>query len=302
VRIAHLSDLHVLGDDSVSPLRYLNKRLTGWANLKFRRHAVHKRDVVKALARELREHRIDHVVVTGDLSNLALEGELDAARRLLEDDLHLDPHHVSVVPGNHDVYTSGSARRKRFARTFAPFLTSDLDVATAHASGPFPYVRFRENVAIIGLSSAVPRLPFFASGSLGGEQLEALSRLLEHEEVRKRTPVVLLHHPPYNPPKLMRAVTNGLYDAHHLRAVLGKAKNALVLHGHLHQRMLVEREGTFTSAGATSSSLVSDDAHRMAGFNVYEVDGSGRVSSSEAHVLDLDTARFEVRALPVVQP
>ena len=299
MKIAHLSDLHVLGDDDVPAWRYLNKRLTGWANLRFRRHAVHKREIVRLLARELRAHAIDHVVVTGDLSNLALEGELEAARRLLEDDLHLTPDHVSLVPGNHDVYTVGSAWKKSFARAFAAYLTSDIPgLAVDLPAGPFPYVRLRGPAAIIGLASAVPRPPFFASGKLGRAQLEALRRALAHDEVKRRFPIVLLHHPPHNPPKLLRTATNGLYDARALRDVLALAPRSLVLHGHLHERQHV-RDAAFDAVGATSSSLISDADARMAGFNVYEISDAGALSKPRAHVLDVGSSRFREIDVPL---
>ena len=37
MRIAHISDLHVLALDGAVPFRLLNKRATGYANLKLKR-------------------------------------------------------------------------------------------------------------------------------------------------------------------------------------------------------------------------------------------------------------------------
>ena len=66
------------------------------------------------------------MVITGDVSNLALEKEFDLVRTFLADDLGLPAERVSLVPGNHDTYTGGSHRSQRFARAFAPHLRSDL--------------------------------------------------------------------------------------------------------------------------------------------------------------------------------
>ena len=49
-------------------------------------------------------------------------------------------------------------------------------------------------MAIIGLCSGVPTLPFVASGKLGDGQLARLERLLR--ETRDEVRVVLIHHPP----------------------------------------------------------------------------------------------------------
>ena len=84
MRIAHLSDLHLLSLDGAVPFRLLNKRLTGYLNLRFHRKSVHKPFAVHAAAREVVRLGIDHVVITGDLSNLALEGEFELVRRFPE--------------------------------------------------------------------------------------------------------------------------------------------------------------------------------------------------------------------------
>ncbi|MEO8878656.1 MAG: metallophosphoesterase, partial [Polyangiaceae bacterium] len=196
MRIAHLSDLHVLALAGVSPHRFFNKRLTGYANLRLKRKHIHRRGYVEAIAKEITVSKIDHVVVTGDLTNLALEAEFEAARDLLENGLGLSPKDVSVVPGNHDLYTAGALRKRRFTEFFAEYIKSDLpDLAANTPLGAFPFVRLRGPCAIIGLTSAVPRLPFVASGNIGRAQLEAFGKIMEHPEVAKRTPVILIHHP-----------------------------------------------------------------------------------------------------------
>ena len=51
----------------------------------------------------------DHLAVTGDLVNLALDAEIEMARYWLE--TLGSPHDVSVVPGNHDAYVPGPSTR-----------------------------------------------------------------------------------------------------------------------------------------------------------------------------------------------
>lgn len=288
LRVAHLSDLHLMGGP-IAALRLLNKRLTGWVNLKYRRHAVHRPAHVRALAAEIRRLEVDHVVITGDLSNLALEDEFDAVTRLLTDDLALPPDRVSIVPGNHDVYTTGSVRKRRFAAYFGAYATSDLPgLTTDHPAGAFPFVRLRGPVAIIGLASAVPRPPMIAAGEIGRDQLHALSRLLEHPEVRSRYPVVLLHHPPNNPLSRKRTMTNGLWDAEALQRRLAVLDRGLVLHGHLHervQRALSDASPGIRVVGATSASLDHAEDHRHAGFQLYHFDEHGLVGQPEVHML-----------------
>lgn len=303
MRIAHLSDLHVLALDGITPAQLLTKRLTGYANLKLKRSHKHRPGHLSLVARAVKDYSIDHVVITGDLTNLALEDEFDAVRALLADDLALAPEQVSVVPGNHDLYTRGAERSQRFTRYFAEFVASDLpELAADLRLGPFPYVRLRGPAAIIGLSSAVPRLPLVAAGELGRAQLTALARILEHPEVRRRTPVILVHHPTHQPPSRAKALMEGLRDADALVRVLGPVPRGLVLHGHLHRRIrqpLATSRGVLDVVGATSASLHHEDLDRIAGFNVYEIDDGGAVRSIGAEVLDPVGRTLSARGVPL---
>src|SRR5208282_3996755 len=126
MRIAHFSDLHVLDLEGVGAHRFLNKRMTGYAMLRMNRSHIHRSSTVGAIAREIAKSGVDHVVVTGDLTNLALESEFAAVRRIFDQELRLSPHDVSIVPGNHDVYTRGALTSRRFSTYFADYMTSDL--------------------------------------------------------------------------------------------------------------------------------------------------------------------------------
>jgi 3',5'-cyclic AMP phosphodiesterase CpdA len=304
MRIAHFSDLHVLSLEGVSPLRFLNKRVTGYANLRLKRGHIHHPRFVRAIAREIKKSGVDHVVITGDLTNLALETEFEAVHLLLHEELGLSPRDVSIVPGNHDLYTRGSLRSKRFVKYFGEFMTSDLpELGIQIPLGRFPFVRLRGPAAIIGLSTAVPRLPMFATGRFGQAQMDALARVLEHPEVRKRTPVILMHHPAHNPVRTMKRLMTGLNDAALLLETVRHVPRGFLLHGHLHariQRKVRTSTGTMHSVGATSASLEHEDESKMAGFNLYEISDAGEIGRIEAHVVDPKGEGFRVGSLPKV--
>jgi 3',5'-cyclic AMP phosphodiesterase CpdA len=289
MRIAHFSDLHVLSIQGVPAHRFFNKRATGYANLRLKRGSIHRTAYVRSIAREIKRIGVDHVVITGDLTNLSLEPEFELAREILRTDLGLDPRDVTIVPGNHDVYTRGAHASRRFATYFADYLRSDLpDLAVDIGAGRFPVVKLRGPAAIIGLCSAVPRLPFVAAGRLGKLQIEALHRILEHPDVVRRTPIVAIHHPPHNPRSRLKTLLEGLSDAALLWSSIGHLPAGMVLHGHLHRRLLSDEQGGpghLLTLGATSASLHHEGAGRMAGFNVYEIAESGSVGAMEAHVL-----------------
>ncbi|MCL2724011.1 MAG: metallophosphoesterase [Polyangiaceae bacterium] len=304
MRIAHFSDLHVLALEGAGLTRFFNKRFTGWVNLKVKRNHQHKVAYARAVTREIARARVDHAIITGDLTNLALEGEFETARALLEAELGLRSDQISIVPGNHDLYTRGALRSRRFGSFFAPYVESDLpELAASIPLGRFPFVKLRGPVAIIGLSSAVPRPPFIASGELGRVQIAAFERILAHDEVKKRTPVIALHHPLHNPRSKLKTMAEGLWDARALAAALAHLDKGIVLHGHLHvrqRRPLVTRAGELLVLGATSASLHHDNEHKMAGFNVYEFDAEGTLSSVKARVYEPETVTFRIADVPIL--
>jgi 3',5'-cyclic AMP phosphodiesterase CpdA len=301
MKIAHFSDLHLLCLEGVPMTRFLNKRFTGWLNLKLKRGSIHRSEYVRAIAREIGRLEVDHVVVTGDLTNLALESEFELARELFERDLGIDPSRLTVVPGNHDLYTRGSMTSRRFEQFFGTWLQSDLpELAVDAGAGRFPVVKLREHVAFVSLSSAVPRLPLVAAGELGAEQILALRKILAHPEVASRTLVLALHHPVVHAWSRLKVHVEGLRDAESLVPELRAVSRGLLLHGHLHrriQRTLKTDAGKLTQVGATSASLHHDEVDRMAGFNLYELGATGE-ARVEAWVYSPHTQKFQLESVP----
>ena len=301
MKIAHFSDLHLLSLEGVPVHRFLNKRFTGWVNLRLKRGSIHRAAYVRAIAREVARLDVEHVVVTGDLTNLALESEYELVRDLFERDLGLAPARVTIVPGNHDLYTRGALASRRFERYLAPYLVSDLPaLAVDVGGGRFPIVKLRGEVAVVALSSAVPRLPLVAAGELGGEQLAALARVLAHPDVVRRTVLVAVHHPAVHEWSRVKTYVEGLRDAAALLAQLRPLARGMLLHGHLHrriQRLVPTDDGQFLQVGATSASLHHDAPDRMAGFNVYDV-GGAIATRVEAHVYSPDAGTFHVESVP----
>lgn len=299
-RIAHVSDLHVLSRTGAQWRRIVfNKRITGYANLVLRRGRVHRRDYLLAVL-SAAAAAADHLVVTGDITNLSLEHEYEEACALLDEAARQTE--VTVVPGNHDIYLPATHHHRRFPHHFARFLQSDLpELARDLPAGRFPCVKLRGPVAIIALSSAVPRPPFVSAGYAGRVQLDALESVLAHAEVRRRTPIVLIHHPPVDRRLRLLQLRDGLVDAAALRRVLASQGRGLVLYGHKHLRLrrgLETPAGRLEVIGASGAALDHPDPSVRAGFNLYELDSSGGLASAQAHVLDPATGRLQ--ATPIV--
>src|SRR5580693_7896786 len=161
--LAHLSDPHLAPLPAPRLRDIANKRALGYLNWKRNRRKFHRREVLDALVSDIRSQAPDHIAVTGDLVNLALEAEFAPSRAWLES--VGAPDRVTVVPGNHDAYVR--ATQHRFAEAWGSYLGGDDTTGAA-----FPSQRRRGPLVLISLSSAVPTPPLMAMGTLGQTQLE----------------------------------------------------------------------------------------------------------------------------------
>ncbi|TAM10613.1 MAG: metallophosphoesterase [Nevskiaceae bacterium] len=211
---AHVSDLHLPCDPHLTLRQHFSKRqLSVWSWRK--RHAIQSAAVLDALRIELQQAAVDHVVVTGDLTNFALPQEFAAAAAWLR--TLAPPERVSLVPGNHDALVAVPAR-------------DGLDrwrAWTRLDEGGWPFVHDLGAVVLIGISTAVPTLPLLARGRVGIEQCARLEQCLQRQAGRCR--VVLMHHPPVDG---IVSPRKALADRAAVRAVLARAGAELVLYGH----------------------------------------------------------------------
>jgi len=283
MRLAHLSDIHYLARLHVPVHRFLNKRITGYVNLRFLRSFQHDSGMLDQVVDALREARPDHLAITGDLTNLSLGIEFAELRHLLER-LDMPPDRITVVPGNHDRYTRGADRDHRMMAYLEPYMRGD-----SASPDPFPVVRLRDGVALMGLDTALPRPPLVAGGRIGHRQMDRVVQALRRDDVRRCFPVLLLHHPPFR--RSRNAIgpwLNGLRDYPDLYKVL-KGRSALLLHGHLHRNCyLSHRENGVVwqvvgVASATRHGRIRP--YRLSSFHVFDVDGTG-VREIQRYTLD----------------
>src|ERR1700744_865328 len=120
--------------------------------------------ILKRLVDDFSAQRPDHVAVTGDLVNIGMAAEFQRAALWME--TLGEPFDVSFVPGNHDAYVRASM--PMLATTFEPLAVS---YGAPASKASYPSLRVRGEIAIIGLSSAVPTAPLMATGRLGKKQI-----------------------------------------------------------------------------------------------------------------------------------
>jgi 3',5'-cyclic AMP phosphodiesterase CpdA len=210
----------------------------------------------------LRASTPDHIAVTGDLVNLSLPDEYNRARGWLQ--TLGSSADVTLVPGNHDVYVRSVVPSP--STYWGDYMRGD------DGRDGFPFLRRRNNIALIGLSTAVPTAPLMATGRLGKRQLARLLELLD--QTRGMFRIVLIHHPAITPPKRR---LRRLIDATDLRDVLADKGAELLLHGHDHRRALIWLDGPKTKIPAvgvpSASARAPHGDENGAGYNLFHIDG-----------------------------
>jgi 3',5'-cyclic AMP phosphodiesterase CpdA len=279
--LAHLSDPHLPPLPAAKLRDLAGKRVLGYLNWQRNRRKFYRREVVDALVSDLQAQAPDHIAITGDLVNLALEAEFAPALSWLTG--VGPPDRVSVVPGNHDAYVR--ATRHCFAETFADYLRGD---DAAEGSVPFPYLRRRGPLALIGVSSAVPTPPLMATGWLGRSQFDALASLLAQLSAEQAFRVLLIHHPLRSDARAKR-----LTDSAELRALLKQHGVELVLHGHdhIHSTIWIEGpNGTIPAIGVPAASALPHGRAPAAAYNLFKIQRDGEAWRCEQNVRGIDHA------------
>jgi 3',5'-cyclic AMP phosphodiesterase CpdA len=271
MRVAHLSDLHLLSLEGVRWLELANKRWIGRLNLLARRSRHHHNHVVEAMIQDINAQAMDHVVCTGDVTNLGLAAEFRFARRCLEA-LALGPSGVTVIPGNHDVYVPEAV--DHFGSFFGDFCRTDADWHDGDGTGPvWPMVRVRGPVAVIGLCSSVPTPWFTAYGRIDLGQIERLRGVLASPALQDKLRIVAIHHPPAG--KMARHPTRGLRNWGALVELLAETGAELVLHGHEHRDLRHDIAGPHGARipvlGIQSGSYHGVRADHTARYRIFDV-------------------------------
>jgi 3',5'-cyclic AMP phosphodiesterase CpdA len=265
--LAHLSDPHLAPLPTPSLRELIGKRATGYLHWTRTRHKIHRREVLDALVADLRAQHPDHIAVTGDLVNIALEAEFAPARAWLQS--VGAPDHVTVVPGNHDAYAR--ATQRRFAEIWRDCLRGDGALTADPIT--FPFVRRRGPLALIGVSSAVPTPPFMATGWLGQAQRDALDRVLSKLSTEQAFRVLLIHHPLRSDSRHKR-----LTDSDELLALLKRHGVELILHGHdhVHSTMWFDGpRGRIPAVGVPSASAIAHGHYPAAAYNLFSIERDG---------------------------
>lgn len=267
-RLAHLSDVHLGPLPDVSYRELASKRVTGYINWQRNRRRHIRDNVLDCICADLWAQNPDHAALTGDLMNLALDGEIEMTRLWLKQ--FGPPEDVSVVPGNHDAYVPGAFDKA--CRAWSLYMTGDgrHPPVDSHA---FPYMRVRGKVALIGVSSARATAPFMATGFFRGGQAKRLAALLDQAAKLSLFRVVMIHHPPVREaaPSHKRLFGISLFQR-----TVRRHGAELVLHGHTHEvtvNWIAGRDYAIPVVGVAAAGQSPGGPKPAAQYNLLDISG-----------------------------
>lgn len=285
IKLAHFSDVHLTSPRLGWRVRDMfGKRASGWVNVKFLGRGTrfqHANAVVDALLREFHERPLDQLVFSGDATTMAFDNEMtEAALRLGVGDATLPP--CLAVPGNHDLYTYGSVRRRVFEFAFSAWQVGER----ADPDHTYPFAKKVGHVWLIGLNSATANFwPWDATGKVGEVQLFRLRKLIEKLDAGPR--IVVSHYPLLTRGGKPEARWHRLKDWARVRDVVAECGVSLWLHGHKHAWYFL-RAGEFLPFHCVN--VGSSTQAKLWGYHEYAIEGT------ELHglrrVYDPDTGRF----------
>ncbi|MCP4499961.1 MAG: metallophosphoesterase [Deltaproteobacteria bacterium] len=289
MRIAHFSDIHV----THSPFReggIHGKRLVGTFNRVLGgrgRHFAAVDQRIKALLADIDGQDVQHAICTGDVTQMSYPSEFEAVAAIFGEKRLSNPSFFTVLPGNHDRYTTKAAEHQFFEEHFGA-LCED---------GTFPFLkRIGPSTQFIGLDVARACSLLDSSGICGVSQLAALEKQLDNVDREKDLLVVGLHYGLLTVDGIPDKPRHGLRDAPALlEALLRPGRGAdVVLHGHLHQayshyvaledgapKKVASKEGLLEICAGSAT-----DLHKSCTYHILEI-------SEDQGAVQIETRAFQ---------
>ncbi len=266
--ISHISDLHLPIKKKPKYKELFNKRIIGFINWHLNRKNNHSDNIIRDLINDLKKQGSDHLIVSGDLVNLSLEDEYINASKILKK-ISI-PENISVVPGNHDCYIQMDFDKS--ITHWKDYIKTDVVLSKYFKmkKNTFPYLKVRNEIALIGLSTAIPTLPFMCYGKIGKDQLRKLEDIFIYLSKKNYFKILILHHPIH---KIGTFNYKGLIDNDKLIKLLDDYNIELLLHGHLHKdstTYLKTKNSIIPCFGIPSSSKVNKKT-KQTSYNKYEI-------------------------------
>ena len=264
-RIAHLSDVHTLDPQ----LRRSSARYRFATKFVSLGRPVDPRGRAKKLLRGLEAAKrsgAEHVVISGDLTETGDASEFEHFANLL-DEARMPEGSVTLVPGNHDAYTTPAAWRRALEGPLRPY--------AAASAGEAGKVIVRGSVALLPIDTSFFQSMVRCGGSFTNDAARAVQARIDDPALRDKSIVLVMHHPPFEGRKnaLVEWVV-GLSGHTYLLDMLRNDPRLQLLHGHLHRvvdRIVDLGKGVAGRARIFGAPAVVDDDEGRPRVRLYDV-------------------------------
>jgi predicted phosphodiesterase len=253
MKIAHISDIHI--DNAVFPDRMVQ---------------------FEALLVNIFEIGYDHVIITGDLTDVADEDDMWQIRNMFERNGLLDWKKMTLIPGNHDLFGKFEFNPERVVnnavnasginslRKLKVFCEIFRDVMTPenYANYYFPFVKIfdEEKIAIVAFNSvfefSLANNPIGSRGYIREQEMEAMLEADILDMLKDKFVIAITHHgynviTPKTPYEQAYVWTMELINRDAYVGALEKMNAKLALHGHVHKTEVYDVNNIrFMNAGA----------------------------------------------------
>jgi 3',5'-cyclic-AMP phosphodiesterase len=222
-RVAHLSDIHMLEA----------RPATGTHNLSVKFVSLGRSLDGKGRARKLRRalaaaerSGADHFVISGDLTEVGTPEQYEAFAEELHDSA-IHPERFTLVPGNHDAYTTGDAWKRALEGPLRAF-------ASGAADRPGRVVD-RGDMVILPIDVSCHQSITRSAAELTPENADALERRLADPGFNHKAMIVVQHHQPFGHARSAWQWLDGLRGHARLMDLLVRYRTVSLLHGHMHK-------------------------------------------------------------------
>ena len=232
VRLAHISDMHCYRL-TLSLTQFLSKRWLGNINVLVSRRLVFHKDPNSNLVDLFDSQKVDHVIVSGDVSTTSLSEEFAVAAEFMGK-LRERGIRTHLVPGNHDNYTRKAHRQRLFYKYFDGSSHEHDFHLQEHKVAVRP---LDHNCWWVGLDTTIPTPLLLSKGLFSQRVEENLAQVLQ--EIPSDHHIILANHFP-----LFETVppSPDMERAGALRKLLKKHPNVrLYLHGHVHRQSIRDK-------------------------------------------------------------
>ena len=252
MRIAHITDTHILESDHHTRSGLHRFRVNFLSFGRSKDAEDRRRRLLDAMGRAMAAGA-SHIVMTGDMTEDGQPDQFEALAEVLGSS-GVAPELITLVPGNHDLYTDLHAWDIALSGPLAPWApTSRLGSLVV-----------RGGVAILPVSTCFKQHYLFAAGRLGAHNARRIVWAANEARALGCALLVGLHHPVFPYQVSVGTWWDGLRDHQVMTALLRENPELFVFHGHIHRKVTRALEPrTHAQVFCAKATVDSDELLRL---------------------------------------